>query len=716
MVALKRFFQAERSSSISSKDGATRASNTPESDLSSNLRTSHFIEPDHPFQRIEKQFEVLHDQLQARPLSPRSPAPPSRASSRTTTRDPRHVDLLDALFSSHRYHIQSAQTLSPISPYNEDIAERNMTRFLQGQSGKPTVYSRILSALYQEDVADRNIARNKRGGRPSSRNTASRSRGNSFQRSSQSHQDEARCRPRSKAGSSLARSMSQEAPRSTTPPHADQSTTPRPNVSPATEGPLRQQRSVPNLSAEITNSPQRETDSRSGGFLGVPPPYKQGDTWSSTPLPDSPTLPPMVTRDTETSESHPTPDLPPSRSSRSRSSSVTSGSHNPSNAIKSKPKKNVRDLSINTELAARGKPSTKITHRAIQPPTPSSLAMKQNPSIAEVMNSPLPAGSPTSPSPGLQSDQKIAEIMDMFRQAYTSSPAISPHPTYETLQDAIIREINSHEAFQRVPLPESGPPFTPSFSQETFYPEIDVPTTEGPSTNRTMSLREGQISKLIRRGSFKKHRRGSDARRSISTTSVPSKVFWKSSETTSRRRHTDAPPPSPGFFNTLEQNHQASKESVAYMDLLSKARKSSANVPLGKTPDVARSISNPQPPATASLESANPAPSVFHMRAQASTSSINSRISFSAEDSDEEVIELPSVGIPKLQIHGIDENNVTYIAENTSPRNAFKLMSWPQRSGRSVSLRGNWFTNESSNSPSRSSSRGGLTTRSVASC
>lgn len=712
MVALKRFFQAEKSQSVHSKDGATRTSNTPESDLSSNPSPSQFLEPDHPFQRIEKQFEVLHDQLQARPLSPCSPAPPSRASTRTTTRDPRHVDLLEALFSSHRYHIQSAQTLSPISPYNEDIAERNMTRFLQGQSGKsgkPTMYSRILSALYQEDVADRNIARNRRGGRPSSRNTSSRSRGNSFQRNSQSHQDEARCRPRSKAGSSLARSMSQEAPRSTTPPRADQSTTPRQNVSPATEGPLRQQRSVPNISAEPTNSPQGEADSKSGGFLRVPPPYKQGDTWSSTPLPDSPTLPLMVTGDTKTVESHSTPDLPPIRSSRSRSSSATSNSHNQSNATKSKHRKNVRDLSIDTELAARGKPSAKITHRAIQPPTPSSFGMKQNPSIAEVMNSPLPAGSPISPSPGLQSDQKIAEIMDMFRQAYTSSPVISPHPTYETLQDAIIREINSHEAFQRVPLPEPGPPFTPSFSQEAFYPEIDIPKTEGPSSNRTMSLRDGQISKLIRRGSFKKHRRGSDPRRSISTTSVPSKVFWKSSETTSRRRHTDAPPPSPGFFSTLEQN-QAPKEPVTYMDLISKARKSPANVP---TPDMARNLGNPQPPATVSLESVNPAPSVFHMRAQASASSINS---FSADDSDEEVIELPSVGIPQLQIHGVDENNVTYVAENTSPRNAFRLMSWPQRSGRSVSLRGNWFTNETSNSPSRSSSRGGLTTRSVASC
>ncbi|KAE8352848.1 hypothetical protein BDV28DRAFT_134376 [Aspergillus coremiiformis] len=704
MVTLKRFFHAEKSTSASPRNGATRASNTPESNLSSNGRAAQFLGAGQPFQRIEKQFEVLHDQLPARPLSPPSKAPPSRASSRTTARNPRHVDLLEALFSSHRYHMQSAQVLSPISPYNEDVAERNMTRFLQGQSGKPEVYSRIMSALYEEDVADTTMARNRNGGRPYSCNSIGRSRGNSFQRSNQGRQDETCCRPRSKAGCRLTRSMSQEAPRSMSPSHAGRLTFSPQDLSSASESSLRQQKSVPNFQAEPTDSSHRESELRSSGYLGIPPAYKQGDTWSSTPLPDSPTLPIIVTGVTE-HESQPTKN-PPSRSS------LASRSHSSLNPTKSK--KNVRDLSIDTELASRSKSTSKISHRVIQPPTTSSFGIQQN-TIAEVMNSPLPKIPSTSPSPSLQSDQKIAEMMDMFKQACTSSPAISPHPTYEALQDAIIREINSHEAFRRVPLPEPGPPFTPSSSQAAFYPEFGPPKSEGTGTNRTMSLKEGQISKLLRRGSSKKQRQGSDTHQSVST-SVPPKVFWKSSETSGRRRHTDAPLPPPGFLNTLEPSHPVPKEQVTYMDLLFKSKKFTTNISPKRTPDTGKTLGYPQSLGIVSSGfpgNSNPAPSVFHMRAQASASSVNNHVSLSEDDSDDEVIELPSVGIPQLQIRGIDQNNVTYTAENTTPRSAFKLMSWPQRSGRSASFQGDSISNENNNGPSLPPSRGGLTTRSV---
>ncbi|KAF7589773.1 hypothetical protein BBP40_003881 [Aspergillus hancockii] len=485
------------------------------------------------------------------------------------------------------------------------------------------------------------------------------------------------------------------------------------DANPASEGPLRPQSSVPSLSSEQADSPQREAESRSNGYLGAPPAHKQGETWSNTPLPDSPTLPMVVTGDRKTSGSQPMQDTP-SRSSGSRSSSLMSRTYTSPNSTRPK-SKNVRDLSIDTGLAARGKSTKKISHCAIQPPTPSNFGIKQTPSIAEVMNSPLPAASPASPSPGFQSNQKIEEIMDMFKQAYTPSPAISPHPTYETLQDAIIREINSHEAFQRVPVPEPGPPFTPSPTQESFNRDIGVPRTEG--SNRTMSLRDSQLSKL-RRGSFKKHRRRSDTRRSIST-SVPSMAFWKASEAPRRRRHTDAPPPSPGFFNTLDQQRQSPGEQVTYMDQLLKSKKYPTSTTPERAPDISRSRSHSQSLRTMSLagfsDEANLAPSVFHMRAQASPSSINSRFSVAADDSDEEVIELPSVEIPQVHIQGVDDNNVTYIAENTSPRNAFRLMSWPQRSGRSFSLKGNSYANESNNIPSRSPSRDDHTARSVAS-
>ncbi|KAK1139750.1 hypothetical protein N8T08_011214 [Aspergillus melleus] len=356
----------------------------------------------------------MHNQLQTQPLSPWSQVPPSRGSARPKERNPRHVDLLDALFSSHRYQIQSTTSLSPITPYNEDIAERNMTRFLQEQ-------------------------------------------------------------PR---------------------------------------------------------------------------------------------------------------------------------------------KKNI-----------------------------------QNPSIAEVMNSPLPAGTPTSISP-LPQSKRIEEIMDMFRKAHSASQAVTPHPTFETLQDAIIREINSHEAFQRVPPPEQGPPFTPSPSQETFKQ----------GHNRTRSLKNGQFSKLARRGSVQKHARSksSETRKSIST-SVPPKVF--------RRRHTDALPPSPGLFETSETGKESCQEQVTYMDLLLRSEKHSPN------PGSKSTISPPP-----ILGRSKTAPSVLHLRAQTSVSSSEGRPSFSADDSDEEVIQLPSVGIPCVQIQGVDENNVSYVTGPTTPRTAYRLMNWPRKS------------------------------------
>ncbi|KAL4878882.1 hypothetical protein BJY04DRAFT_194798 [Aspergillus karnatakaensis] len=335
-------------------------------------------------------------------------------------------------------------------------------------------------------------------------------------------------------------------------------------------------------------------------------------------------------------------------------------------------KKNVLDLSINTELAARGRPK-KISHKAIQPPTPSSS--KLNPSIAEIMNSPLPVPTPT-PSPLPSSNHKVAEIMDMFRKAYASSQAISPHPTFETLQDAIIREINSHEAFSKVPVPEPGPPFTPSPSQGSF--EKSSP----PKLSSSSSLKDGQLSKLIRKSSQMKHRRDSEARKSIST--LNPNTARRDSDPPSRRRHTDAPPPSPGFFNTLIPQHPtAPTESVTYMDLLLQ----SANAPTVKR-NRTTSVSAGSGPSTTST------PSVLCMRAQTTSSSNDSPRSFAADTDDSDIIHLPSISsIPRVQIHGVDENNVTFTAENTTPRNAQRLMNWPRRASRSTSLRNNFAKN-----------------------
>ncbi|RHZ52380.1 uncharacterized protein CDV56_105996 [Aspergillus thermomutatus] len=673
MAVLKRFFQAEKSSSADAADSdeARGPPTQPVNQLqrSRSLNTSRQLDADEHFQSIEKQFEELHDQMQARPLSSRSRAPSSRASSRFTQRNPRHVDLLDALFSSHRYQMQIANALSPTTPFNEDIAERNMVRFLQGQPRTQKVYSRLISALYQEDVADRNIAKNRMNKRPISRSASSRSQAASTcasQSSGEVPQREVSSRLLPRANGGKITSLSS-----------------RPGSSSSSQlRSLRAHRSAPNIMAEFTNASEEQSAPNAESYLGVPPAHKQGDKWSNTPLPDSPTLPLPMTQGWKMGPSKGKGSLEVTRSSPS--------THGKSPRLNSK--KNVRDLSINTELAARGKPTSRISHHAIQPPTPSNYDMKQNLSIAEVMNSPLPVGTPTSISPLPPSNQKVAEIMDMFKQAFNSSAgAISPHPTFETLQDAIVREINSHEAFRRVPVPEAGPLFTLSSSQDPFDSD-EISATQG--LTRSFSAKESQFFKLIRRGSFKKHRRGSE-RKSISS-SVPVMVFRQGSESSSRRRHTDAPPPSPGFLNvkqdgTLAGNDQP-EEQVTYMDILLRAQKSPPNSRSRRSPKAVRDSGRTQSAGTLGSHSvsdiSHTTPSVYYMRAQTSSSSSDGRTSFSADDSDEEIIQLPSIGTPRFQIQAVDQNNVAYMMESTSPRNAYRLMNWPHGTRRNLSIRG----------------------------
>ncbi|PWY89001.1 hypothetical protein BO70DRAFT_158225 [Aspergillus heteromorphus CBS 117.55] len=693
MVALKRFFHADKASLAHPDDRDTRGSLGSDGDSLAlpNVKTPQQMTGENRLRKTEENFEVQHNPIPTRPLSSRSQAPPSRASKRSPEKNPRHVDLLDALFSSHRYHIQCASTLSPITPYNEDIAERNMVPFLRGMVFKQKVHSRPVSALYQEDVADRNIPGNKS---TLSRSASARTRTTPlrFQKlSSQRYEPKAKARDEphvSAKGTILARSTS---------PDSLAGSRLRADVRPGSSrdiafqrSTLRSYTSAPDLLGE-GNSAVHEADSGSGAYLGVPPAHKQGDKWSSRPLPDSPTLPLTMRGDDGANENRsPGPNI------QSASTSTRQGT-----------KKNVRDLSINTKLAARGRPAMKISHCAIQPPTPGATEGKQTPSIAEIMNSPLPVGTPTSTSPLPQSSQKVAEMMDLFRQAYASTHVISPHPTFETLQDAIVREINSHEAFQRISFP-SEPSLTPSPAQESFDRTLHVPLHPVSGPDRVVSAKEGQFLKQIRKSSFKKHQRDSDQRKSIST-SVPSTAILDS-HTSSRRRHTDAPMPSLGLFNNGSEKKQQAidnpEEPVTYMDLVLRSEKNS-NPALKSAPQQNSSLvssmstkPNPSNNKYNNSETSSRAPSVLYMRAQASAS----RPSFSADDSDEEIIQLPSVGMPQLCIQGVDQNNVTFVTRNTSPRNAYRLMSWPRKSNANITLR-NTISDE--HVPSRSSSRNG---------
>ncbi|GLB07295.1 hypothetical protein AtubIFM57258_002624 [Aspergillus tubingensis] len=681
MVAFKRFFHAEKSSPANLDGQEARASSVGGDDHGlPNMKTSRRMAAGAHDQTPAEQCEVTHTQLQSRPLSSRSHAPPSRASTRPPGKVTRHVDLLDALFSSHRYHIQSSSTLSPITPYNEDIAERNMAPFLRGLALK-NAYSHPVSSLYQEDVADRNIS-SRGSSRSIPRSTSSRSQATPprSRQGSQRYVDNTRDRPQSRGKNTrLARSTSPESSVSVPQLRTEE----RPGSS--REGAfqrssLRSQRSAPDLLAERNNTPREESVSSSNGYLGIPPAHKQGDKWSNTPLPDSPTLPLSIGSDStsETESFQDTQSTPPA--------SPRQGS-----------KKNIRDLSINTKLAARGSPTAKIAHRAIQPPTPSAVDPKQAPSIAEVMNSPLPVGTPTSIASMPPSNDKVIEIMDMFRQAFASTQEVTPHPTFESLQDAIVREINSHEAFQRISFP-TEPSLTPSPSQESFDRAPHVPLCPAPGLERSLSSKEGQFSKLIRKSSFKKHKRTPEQRRSIST-SVPVTTL-RATQTTSRRRHTDAPLPSPGVLGnreTKQQKMESPQEEMTYMDLLQSFRQPPSNS--------GRAVSMRTNSSHGNLTNMSGAPSVLRMRAQASPVRI-SQISYSEDDSDdEEIIQLPSVGgTPHVCIQGVDQNNVTYMARNTTPRNAYRLMNWPRKSSPNTYSK-NALSSE--RIPSRTSSRNG---------
>lgn len=697
MVTFRKLFQTERypsngvggqdvglTTTDSHSDVQSRPSPSPQFPVKSARPADGSMDVDRHFQRIERQLEELHDSMQARP-TPQVAQIPSRTSSRFAIRNPRHVDLFDAAFSSsqrhqaqqspknhHQQHQQhhlppnnpnnkSPSSASPVSPYNEDVAERNMAQSPQKPPRKRSLYSRFISAIHQDDAAVKNMPKGKDGARPRSRSANKSPISPNADNGAKAKENrpptglvprEAATRPRSRGVNEPVTSIPRE-------------TQPRPH--------LRSQRSAPNLStAKLSPSPQkgpeRSPDPGPVGHLSVPPAHKQGDAWSSTPLPDSPTLPGQPTATGKHDRSEPSAPVTKAHSTLVHANpSKPPSSKAPSRPVPSR--KNTLNLSINTQVAALGSQPAKPSPRAIQPPTPNSNNdTKYNPSIAEVMNSPLPSATPTSVSPVPSSNQKVAEIMDMFKQAYNSTPArpISPHPTFETLQDAIVREINSHEAFRRLPVPEPGPAFTPSPARESFDRRDSTAKSaknSSTSVSRNSSGKENQLSKLIKPSPFKKHRRNSETRSSISTSVVPA-VLGRVSMSGNRRRHTDAPPPSPGFFDEPTSQEKDKDEPMPLSPSYEEPPSRSQTVPPGATSStIAKkrsiSLSKTHAPSQSVVTLASPASStataaaaagprsVYYMRAQTSPISSDGKTSFSVGDSsddfsEEDVLHLPS--------------------------------------------------------------------------
>ncbi|KAJ5367138.1 hypothetical protein N7541_001079 [Penicillium brevicompactum] len=622
-------------------------------------RDSQSLDVAHHFEQIEKQFVDLHDRLD-RPTSSQSQLPPTRYAT-PKVQNGRYVDLMDALSTSERSRATTPEPLSPplTSPYNEDVAERNMTRFLRIQYKKGFSSSRILSALYQEDVADRNIAKYSSSGRTMS--------GLSCQSSPAAPgrvrlpEGQKRKPKRNPAG----RPTWASAENLRTGPD-DKGPDPSPRANSDLGSSLRPQKSAPILCAEEGFIPQEAAPPSPVQRLGVPPAHKQGKRWSNTPLPDSPTIPIPMGDKSPTAEA---PSVPRPFSSVSRNASLPprSQSPQPSGPVS---KKNARGLSINTQLAAKGTP--KIVHRAIQPPTPSTTNMKRPPSIAEVMSSPLPIASPISP-PKSSARVRASELMNLFTKTYTS--AHGTHPTYESLHDAIVREVNSHEAFQRVPLPIPGPPFTPSAEKI----ELVNASRKALGLNRSSST-ASRMSKT-----FMKHKRSAESRRSISSSVGYDRLLKKVAGSPAPRRHTDAPLPSPAFLADIKTKQSAASslaagEPITYMDVLrASSEQQPVPAPLCTGPTISRkrdrsdSTSNitapphPKPDIDISL-----APkTIYCMQAHSSPSP--------HEDDDDDIIHLPSLLTPRVQIEGVDENNIRYVIDASSAEEAQKLMYWPHR-------------------------------------
>ncbi|PYH86002.1 hypothetical protein BO82DRAFT_361388 [Aspergillus uvarum CBS 121591] len=662
MASLKRFFHTEKASGTS-QDGRDNRTNSSGGDTRITSQSGG---------SQTRPSEPTHN-MRARPTTSYSQPPSSLPSSPRPDKAPRHVDLLDALFTSHRYHIQCPTSLSPITPYNEDIAERNMAYFLKGTFLPKVVYPRPTSL--QGDVA--NLPRSTITRPKSAQGLPLRPTHPSGETSTK-ERPRLRAREGRVAASATYRSCARPAP-------CAHDGDPESSMEMSSQkSSLRSQRSAPNLVAERPTTSDTEPPTPSNGYLGVPPAYKQGRRWSTTPLPDSPTIPLSISHDQSVSEDE----------SINDTTGVTQTPKNHSQAASSRAssKKNVRDLSINTELAARRNPTSKATHRATQPPTPNTTESAQHLSIAEVMNSPLPVVSPTTVSPLLPATEKVAEIMDMFRQAYTSSPAMTPHATFETLQDAIIREINSHDAFKRLTFPEPEGSFTPSPSQESFDKGLSVPLHPNTGSERGPNAKEGQLLKLIRKSSFRKHKRNSEQRRSIST-SVPTTVTPQQPEGAIRRRHTDAPLPSDQVLSTVVASAENLEETemmpMTYMDLLLRSEEAAADIASKKACRLSGNTT--QSTSTHSLpcekaDRSRPSPSVLCMRAHGSDSIQGSRSSFSDDESDEEIIELPSLEPPEVIIHGVDYEHAAAVpaAQSTTIKSPYRIMSWPRKPTNSI--------------------------------
>ncbi|OAX84889.1 hypothetical protein ACJ72_00741 [Emergomyces africanus] len=454
------------------------------------------------FYGIERQFENLHDQFCCRPS-------PSLQSNQSKNSEPkpslypsrRHLDVVEAGFPAHRARVPTP--ISPASMYNEEIADRNIQSQRPHRPGPK--YANVISAVYQEDVADRNILLG--GGN-------ARSHGIETTGTTVPHFN----LNSSRSASSL--SYYQESwPRLWSRTQAVGHRTP----SEETRAELRVISSDQDLRSHPPSYKPEDVGTSPPRRIGVRQ-YIALRLRSSSPAPSSKGLensPPKPAPQPQLNVYKITPDRPPTARDAGKVPKLNENLVYPPNQEELRPR-NCLAKTANPKLLAGDNASNRLSPASAnlstrknvpsQPPDMAVATARREPnaSIAEIVNSPLPVATPSVVSPRTPS-YNVEEIMSMFKHAYISSQTSSSHPTFETLQDAIVREINSHEAFRQVaseietmPFPETSPAAIPIKPNEESRGHM-----RKKSSTKSLSGKDKQALRLVSRSSFAKKRRNS---------------------------------------------------------------------------------------------------------------------------------------------------------------------------------------------------------------
>ena len=279
MIALNRIFQTGKGLFQLS----SRMENEADGLEESHVRTTVFPSPalrasqlcvDPHFGQTEIQLEDLIERLEERPLSRKSQSLSFAPSFSNFSRagNSRHIDLLDGLhlsLPSQMSNMSNPRTASlATSPYNEDVAETNMARFLQMQYREIDAGSGMLPAIYQEDMAHTNGAKYvtpSRSSSPAPRNVyipSSPKANHNPKKPSKAPEEDLRSRSPSPGQSFAASSQESQS--------------------------VRSQKSAPSLSVEESAMSQLPKPIQ---YSGIPTTYELVYNWNDTPRPDSPTLP-----------------------------------------------------------------------------------------------------------------------------------------------------------------------------------------------------------------------------------------------------------------------------------------------------------------------------------------------------------------------------------------------------------------------------------------